>query len=339
MRIAVIHQEVAAGAGPDEQDVLTQVAFISRELLALGHEPIAVPASLNLDLVARTLADLQPAIAFNLVESLAGRGSLIHLVPALLDALKIPYTGARTEALFLTSNKLLAKRALVSAGLPTPPWLTATETHGEPADAGAWLVKSVWEHASVGLDEDSVLFGADRMRLLAEMDVRREAMGGACLAEAYIDGREFNLSLLATAQGPADSGLLSHSDRMREPTVLPPAEIRFAYPPGKVRVLGYRSKWEEESFEYANTSRTFVFPEADTPLLTNLKEMALRCWQLFALRGYARVDFRVDSAGRPWILEVNANPCLSPDAGFIAAALQAGLTFPEVLGRILQDHP
>jgi D-alanine-D-alanine ligase len=371
MKIAVIHQDVAAGAGRDEQDVLTQVDFVSRGLIALGHEPVAVPASLNLEAVAKKIADIKPAMAFNLVETLAGKGRLIHLVPSLLDALMIPYTGAGAEAMFLTSNKLLAKRWLAAAGLPTPPWFTAAELRGaRPADAhgatreaapqdlrgkmyeairgefrieGAWLVKSVWEHASIGLDEDSVLFGADRKRLLAEVDARKEALGGACLAEAYIDGREFNLSLLAGRQGPADgrTALAARDTRSplgeaNRPEVLPPAEIRFdAYPPGKVRVVGYRSKWEEGTFEYANTPRAFEFPDRDAPLLAQLKEMALRCWKLFDLKGYARVDFRVDREGRPWILEVNANPCLSPDAGFAAAALQAGLTYPEALGRII----
>ena len=85
------------------------------------------------------------------------------------------------------------------------------------------------------------------------METRRESLGGACLAEAFIDGREFNLSLLAGENGPE---------------VLPPAEIRFdAYPPGKVRVVGYRSKWEEGSFEFTNTPRSFEFPATDAPLL------------------------------------------------------------------------
>ena len=329
MKIAVIHGEVAAGAGRDEQDVLTQVDFVSRGLVALGHEPVTVPVSLNLAAAARTLTDLQPEIVFNLVETLAGKGSLIHIVPSLLDALKIPYTGAGTEAMLLTSNKLLAKRWLSAASLPTPPWFTAqgtpcgkvSPTREELHIEGAWLVKSVWEHASIGLDEHSVLFGADRKRLLAEMDARRNSLGGACLAEAYIDGRELNLSLLMGEGGPE---------------VLPPAEIRFdAYPPGKVRVVGYRSKWEKGTFEFANTPRTFEFPAQDAPLIAKLKDLALRCWNLFDLRGYARVDFRVDREGRPWILEVNTNPCLSPDAGFSAATLRAGLTFPDVLCRII----
>ena len=339
MKVAVIHGEVAEDAGRDEKDVLVQVDVVSEGLAALGHEPIAVPVSLNLEEAARTLNALKPMIAFNLVESLSGKGSLIHIVPALLDALMIPYTGSGTEAIILTSNKVLAKKWLGAAGLPTPPWFTAAERREELRVSGPWLVKSAWEHASIGLDEDSVIPEADRGHLLAEMEAHRDVMGGACLAEAFIDGREFNLSLLAGGrdQGCGTDGRARPPRACRnEPEVLPPAEIRFdAYPSGKVRVVGYRSKWEEDSFEFNHTPRSFEFPETDAPLLVRLKELAVRCWMLFDLRGHARVDFRVDKEGRPWILEVNTNPCLSPDAGFHAATLRAGLTFSEVLKRII----
>jgi D-alanine-D-alanine ligase len=386
MKIAILHGEVAEDACRDEKDVLVQVDFVSEGLTKLGHEPVAVPVSLNLEDAARTLATLCPAIVFNLVESLVGKGGLIHIVPALLDALKIPYTGAGAETMMLTSNKVLAKKWLSSAGLSTPPWFTTTEGHEDLQIAGPWLIKSVWEHASIGLDEDSVIQEADRGRLLAEMDARRYTLGGACLAEAFIDGREFNLSLLAERKdpqvacpayaaqsatshlafgsGPDDSSGKDHGlpgdsflmgkggpnggpdgcirsplTRASGPEVLPPAEIRFdAYPPGKVRVVGYRSKWEEGSFEFSHTPQSFTFPETDAPLLLRLKELALRCWKLFDLQGYARVDFRVDKEGRPWILEVNANPCLSPDAGFLAATLHADLTFEEALERIIGDN-
>ncbi len=339
MKVAVIHGEVPEDAARDEKDVLVQVDAVAEGLAALGHEPVAVPVSLNLQEAARTLASLTPALAFNLVESLSGKGSLIHVVPALLDALKIPYTGSGTEAIILTSNKVLAKKWLGAAGLPTPPWFTLREIREELRVSGPWLVKSAWEHASIGLDEDSVVPEADREGLLAEMEARRDMLGGACLAEAFIDGREFNLSLLTGGSDP-DTGTGGFAGPPpaygNGPEVLPPAEIRFdAYPPEKVRVVGYRSKWEEGSFEFNHTPRSFAFPETDAPLLTRLKGLAVRCWKLFDLKGYARVDFRVDKEGRPWILEVNTNPCLSPDAGFRAATLEAGLTFSEVLRRII----
>ena len=325
MKVAVIHGAVAADAARDEIDVLTQVDYVSQGLAAIGHQSFALPVSLDLAELVRTITALRPAIAFNLVETLTGRGSLIHIVPTVLDTLKLPYTGADAEAMMLTSNKILAKKWLRASGLPTPPWVTPLEMDENLQIEGPWLIKSVWEHASVGLDEDSVISEANREKLYAEMKKRRGSLGGACLAEAFIDGRELNLSLLAGEDGPE---------------VLPPAEIRFdAYPPGKVRVVGYRSKWEEGSFEFNNTPRSFEFPATDASLIAEVKELALRCWQSFNLRGYARVDFRVDRGGRPWILEVNANPCLSPDAGFSAATLEAGLSFPDVLRRIIRDIP
>jgi D-alanine-D-alanine ligase len=102
-------------------------------------------------------------------------------------------------------------------------------------------------------------------------------------------------------------------------------------------VVGYRAKWEEGSLEFDHTPRRFDFPPADQPLLDRLASLALRCWQVFGLRGYARVDFRIDEAGEPWILEINANPCLSPDAGFYAALQRGSLSFEEGIARILED--
>jgi len=120
--------------------------------------------------------------------------------------------------------------------------------------------------------------------------------------------------------------------------VLPVAEILFEdYPEEKLRVVGYRAKWQEGSFEYAHTPRSFDYTVEDEPMVQRLKAIAKECWRVFGLRGYARVDFRVDDAGEPWVLEVNANPCVAPESGFIAAAAQAGLSYNQVIQRIIED--
>ena len=122
------------------------------------------------------------------------------------------------------------------------------------------------------------------------------------------------------------------------PELLPPAEIVFDnFSPGMPRILDYRAKWDEQSFACSHTRRSFDFPPADGPLLVRLEQLALACWRIFRLNGYARVDFRIDAAGAPWILEVNANPCLSPDAGFSAALERAGIPFGEAVRRIVAD--
>src|SRR5262249_33644477 len=122
------------------------------------------------------------------------------------------------------------------------------------------------------------------------------------------------------------------------PDVLPPAEIDFsAFPANKPHLVGYRAKWDPASFEYHHTPRRFDFPDSDSPLLERLAELARASWHLFELRGYARVDFRVDRDGWPWVLEINSNPCLSPDAGFAAALERARIPFAHAVQRILND--
>lgn len=185
------------------------------------------------------------------------------------------------------------------------------------------IVKAIWEHASFHMDDDAVVSLAAGASLDEILRSRDELTGRPHFAEAFIDGREFNLTLLAGPDGPQ---------------VLPPAEIEFAfYPDDKPKIVGYRAKWDEDSFEYVNTPRRFEFLPQDQRLLKRLDDLAKHCWHVFDLRGYARVDFRVDDAGEPWILEVNANPCLAPDAGFAAAVERAGIGYDQAIGRILDD--
>jgi D-alanine-D-alanine ligase len=184
-------------------------------------------------------------------------------------------------------------------------------------------VKSAWEHASIGIDDGSVT--NDPTSASSLLRKRRRRHGGEWFVEAYVEGREFNLSLLAGLQGVE---------------LLPPAEMCFVdYPPGKPRIVNYAAKWDAASFEFHATRRRFDFTPCDAALLGRLEATALACWRLFDLAGYARVDCRVEASGRVQVLEVNINPCLSPDAGFAAAAARAGLDQTAIMGRILGDLP
>jgi D-alanine-D-alanine ligase len=330
MRIAVLHNALGDRPSQDEQDNLVQLEAVSSALAQLGHEPVALSCSLDLGGVAQKLTEAAPELVFNLVESIDGAGRLIHLAPALLERLGLPLTGAGLDAIFLTSNKLQAKSIMARRGVPVPAWVTADDLRaGFPYPSGRLIVKSVWEHASIGLDSASLIEPRNADELLQELEDRRVELGGSCFAEVYIDGREFNMSVL---QGP------------RSFEVLPPAEMRFeGFPPDMPRMVGYRAKWDEGSFEYAHTARTFEVAHADEALLGALKALSLRCCSIFGLKGFARVDFRVDQAGQPFVLEVNANPCVSPDAGFPAAAAQAGLSYLEMIEAIVEaaigPHP
>jgi D-alanine-D-alanine ligase len=339
MRIAVLYNAVSEQDTIEDQDVLVQVEVVSQSLKRLGHEHFAVACTLDLDAMKEKLRELRPDMVFNLVEALEGDDSLVYLPPAVLVSLNLPHTGAAAESLFLTTHKLLAKDRLSRAGLPTPSWIVQDKIiggneksciispHPSPLPKGEgtltrWIIKGVWEQGSRDMDDDAVFTGsaAEVHRRLRE---RVKHTGRPAFAEEFIEGREINLAMLT---GP---------DQVE---VLPPAEIDFsAFPAEKPRIVGYRAKWLADSFEYNNTPHCFDFPAADRSLLDRLQDLAMQCWDLFMLRGWGRVDFRVDQSGRPWILEVNANPCLSPDAGFAAALQRAGIEFDEAVKRIINE--
>jgi len=325
MKAVILYDRKAReGSNPDQSDALVQAEAIGRALSDLGHESVDMTFSMDIKGFLKEIREAYPQLVFNLVESVEGYGRLIHFPASILDLLAIPYTGAPADGLYLTSSKILAKKILAGAGIPTPPYFSPGDLKKKSIPlTGPYIIKSVWEHASVGLEESSVFSVKSSGQLLGEMEKRQDALGGDCFAEQFIDGREFNLSILASQEGPE---------------VLPAAEMRFIdYPPGKWKVVGYRAKWDDESFESLHTQRSFEFAKSERPLLQNLGDVAKRCWHLFGLRGYTRVDFRVDERNQPWVLEINANPCLSPDAGFVAAAAQAGLSYRQVVHRIIQD--
>jgi len=321
MKISILYNDVSTATSQDDLDVLAQVNFVSEALQKLGHNVSSIPITLDLQTAADSIKQINPDSVFNLVESISGVEKFIHFAPTLLEHLNIPYTGGSAHTLYLTTNKLLTKELMRSTNLPTPPWLTQDNiTSGQFNLKPPYIIKPVCDDASIGIDENSII---DNIQQLEGSLKNRSAQFGECFAEAYIPGREFNLSILANSDGPE---------------VMPAAEIRFVdFPESKPKIVGYQAKWDENSFEYKNTIRSFQFDSNDQPLLKQLTEMALRCWEVFKLHGYARVDFRVDAQNNIWILEINSNPCISPDSGFVAATRQAALTFEQVVARILAD--
>ena len=323
-RAVILFSPATNSSSEDQLDSEVQMMEVKEELLSLGMDATTIPLTLNLAEALQQIDSIQPDLVFNLVEDVHGHGRLVHLAQSLLDVTRIPYTGAGANATFFTVNKVLAKDRLLAAGIPTPALFSLNDLkHSAPPIAGRFIIKSVWEHASIGLGQDSIVDVTSASQLFEKMTALQPRLSGECFAEAYIDGREFNLSILAGPEGPH---------------VLSPAEIIFQnYPPNKFKIVDYAAKWKPASYEYSHTPRSFEFAESDATLLEQVKSIALACWHLFDLRGYARVDFRVDADGNPFVLEINTNPCISKDAGFIAACERSQITYREVILRILAD--
>jgi D-alanine-D-alanine ligase len=317
-RVVIFYNRVSENAKDDELDILEQVKIVKSSLLALGYKTSEVTLSLDLNSAAEQIKKIDPCFVFNLVESINNTGELLYFAPALLNYLKIPYTGVHLEPMFITTNKLLSKKLLSASGIPTPQWVELDNT-GIIDPLKRYILKPNWEDGSLGIDESSVFYGNDTRFIsnLKNYDKRKYFI------EEYIDGREFNISVL----GGKD-----------EPEVMPPAEMKFLnYEEGKPKVMGYTSKWIEDSFEYNNTRRTFSFPESDKDLINKIKDVSAMCWRSLSLKGYIRVDIRVDYKNDPFVLEINSNPCISDSGGFYAATQEAGYKFTDVVDRIIKD--
>lgn len=325
MHVVLMHNEVSATPTVDEQDVLFQCDAVERALTVLGHTFVRFSLNLNLDAAARFLQQQKPDLIFNLVESFQGTDRLMPLAPLLFESMEIPYTGSSSHAILVSSGKISAKRRLLSYQLPTPAWMTPDDLDWNGVRPERAILKAAWEHASFGIADDSIVdcrVVTDR-EILDRLKRLEDSTGKQHFAEQFVEGREINQTLLIDGIQPA---------------LMPPAEILFVdYPEDKPKIVGYAAKWHENTLEYTNTPRTFEFSSEDELMLSRVRDLSLRCWDCFGLSGYARVDFRVDSKHQPWILEVNANPCIADDAGFAAAIEQGNVPYVEAVRRIVAE--
>ncbi len=316
-KCCILFNQPGAGALADELDVLVQVGFIEKTLNELGIETYRKAITENFMDEVASIAKQRPDFVFNLVESINNKGELCYFIPALLNMHSMPYSGNPLEAMFITTNKSLTGKTLRSAGIETPGEYLPSQA-GMLKPGNKYIIKPVWEDGSMGITGESVFkYEPGYEKRFADYNDTH------WLIQDYIDGREFNISLLAGENGPE---------------VMPPAEIVFYnYEAGKPRIVDFKAKWETESFEYKNTVREFPGESLTPALIEKIDSVSKKCWEVFGLKGYARVDMRIDNSGNPSVIEVNANPCLSPDGGVVAATTQAGLQFTEVLQRIINN--
>jgi len=316
-RCCIVFNQPGDNASADELDVLDQVEFIQKNLNLLDIETSRMGITNDFMNEMKMLASDKPDFVFNLVESINNRGELCYFIPALLNMYSIPYSGNPLEALFITTSKVLTKQTLKKAGINNPQGYPPSE-YDRLIRGKKYILKPVWEDGSLGITGDSVFtYQPDKESSLKEKNDTH------WLIEEYIEGREFNISMIYSEKGPV---------------VLPPAEIIFHnYSEDKPRIVDFKAKWEKGSFEYENTIRDFPGDDLAPALRKKIISVALHCWNEFRLKGYARVDMRIDKNDNPYVIEVNANPCLSPDGGVVAAIIAAGLPFTDALKQIIAD--
>lgn len=317
-KIAIIYNPPRTQETADNLDTLTQLQEITSILKTNKITVTQIPFFESLEKIEKTLLLNAPDIVFNLVESLKGTDALAYTATAFLEYMGYQYTGCPAWSLAALSNKIVAKNILTKAQLPTPDFFTL-DSKLPLNSSDKWIVKSATENASFEMNKQSINNTIGQ----ALLSLKNKNSGNLWFAEKFISGREFNVSIIEDLNGKAK--------------VLTPAEMTLQNNiPLEGEIIDYEAKWCETSSRYNKFFRRFEYTSSDKDLLINIRDISAECWELFGLRGAARVDFRIDETGHPWILEVNANPCLSSDAGLAAAALFEGISHNELILNIIK---
>ncbi|MBN1690622.1 MAG: ATP-grasp domain-containing protein [Dehalococcoidia bacterium] len=323
LNVAIIYNdppgEIIIRDGEEEAmtGVLEEVVAVKNALISRGHSIEKVPLRPPLDTVPRILRNIEADVVFNLFEGFEDQPHSEPVVARMMEEIGLTFTGNPSSALDLTLDKANFKKVLQNAGIDTPDYMVLT-----PATVHDFhlrfpcIVKPKDEDASHGLLPENVV---SDMEQLKEQVVRISSrFRGCALVEEFIDGREFNASIL----GNSVHELIEIS------------EIVYTLPPGLPRMLTFDSKWYEETDYYINTAVSCP-AEVDGDLRERIAKTVLAACRAAGCRGYARVDMRQDLDGSIKVLEVNANPDITPELGIALQADVRGMTYADLIQKIV----
>jgi len=297
---------------PTEADVL-------RCLRRLGHEVDTLAVFDNVKAIVDKVAEQKPDVVFNLTESFRDDRSHEPNVPALLELLRVPYTGAGPDALLLCKDKALAKQLLSFHRVRTARFLVSSKRRplrrlgklGLPA-----FVKPVAEESSDGISKGSLVRSEEEA--IERARFIHDKFQSDALIEEYVDGREITVGLVGT----------------RRPQVLPPRELFFGEVPEDAKFATAKAKWDDQ---YRKKWGIRNGPAAELPdeVANRLAQIARRTYAVLRIRGIGRIDVRVTAAGEIVVIEANPNPSLAEEDDFAKAAGAAGIAYDALIQKIL----
>lgn len=314
MKIGVLFDGMSAlGANPDTL-ILEAVEAVENAIADWGHEHVRVPVNPDgrwVERVRRAKFDL----VFNLCEGIDGVAALEPMVISVLELFGIPFTGNSSTTAALCLRKNVVNTLLDRASLPVPRWTLSRR--GQPLSGVGYpaICKPAAEDASIGIEQRSVVRSG--RALAARVSAMHERWDDV-LIQRYVDGREVNVGIV-------------------DGEVLPIAEINFGdMPRGMWKIVSYQSKWITGSEE--DLGAVPSCPADLPPALTReIEQIAITAWNAVGGIGYGRVDLRIDGDGRPWLLEVNPNPDISPEAGLARMGRAAGMDYNALVRRICEE--
>lgn len=324
MRILVLYntaKQLKKGIKADlvcEQEIAIVVPLVKKLLKVKGHSVQTMETDFNLwEKLKRKKKSVD--IVLNLAEAFGGGNANETLVPEMLEALEIPFTGASSHNMHLTLDKEKTKLVLAYYGLPVPSYQIFRRPEDKLVSGLKFpvIVKPIREEASIGIYHDSVVFSQEQLR--AKVCAILKNYSQPALVEEFIEGREISVGVIGNVP---------------DLTVFPPLEFVFPEVQSPFeQIRSYEYKWggEKEQMIRASLPRRVA---------RKLEEYSQIAYEATECRDYARMDYRVDSTGNSYLLEVNYNPGIGPNTHGLNNTLTmmasfVGVSFNDLVERII----
>jgi D-alanine-D-alanine ligase len=305
------------GESVAEAGVLDEVKAVNNALLELRHGVTLLPLNPPIASAIDRLQTIDADVIFNLFEGFDDAPDSEAAMAFALEKRGAPFTGNPGRAIALAQDKISIAAFLEKNDIPTPHYQVLA-----PADVAKFklvfpcIIKPVNEHASHGLSAESVVKNSET---LAQQVARISARyGGQALVEEYIDGREFNATVMGN----------------KELCVFPISEIIFNLPPEVPHILTFDAKWQEDTVYFKGT-KPFCPAELSEAEADQVRETAKKIFRLAGCRGYARVDIRQGKDMIFRVIDINPNPDIGPEAGVDNQRRYTGMTYPEFIEKVV----
>lgn len=325
--LALMHEDLIPPDNPEDYDLATvewKTEFdVVSTLREMGHEVLPLGVRRDLEVIRKAIEEWKPHIAFNLLEEFDGVAVYDQNVISYLELLHMPYTGCNPRGLMLARDKALSKKILsYHRSIAVPEF--AVFPLGRPVRRPKRLsfpliVKSISEEASLGISQASIV--EDNEKLRERVAFVHNSVGTGAIVEQYIEGRELYVGVVGN----------------RQLQVLPVWELFLdKLPEESRRIATARVKW---SHKYQGKYGITSDEAKDLPEGTGdkVRHLAKRVYRSLGISGYARIDLRLDSNGRVYVLEANPNPQIAYGEDFAESAERGGISYETLLQRILNN--
>jgi len=296
-----------------ERDVLEGLAELGHECRALGvHDDLSV--------IRDAIVEWKPHVAFNVLEEFHGVSMYAQAVISFVELMRLPYTGGNPRGLMLAHDKVLAKKILAYHRVPTPrfAYFPLGSAARRPKRLGfPLLVKSVSENASLGIAQASLVHSDEK--LAERVGFMHREFGTDAMAEEFIEGRELYLGLMGNLRLEC----------------FPVWEMIFGdWPEDTPRIATAKVKWDA-GYQEKRGIVTRAAQDLPAGVEREIVRVCKQVYRALELSGYARIDLRLSSEGKLYVLEANATPDLARDEDFALSAAAAEIPYPALLQRIL----